>query len=122
MATVKAMSCAGYSQAVIARHIGVSEPTLRSHYRALLDNATETMCALVFANLCKTATTKNDHAGVQAARYILSCRANWREAHTVAIESNDDRGIGAVLRIIRQAPSEEVFEETTSTHAATACH
>jgi DNA-binding CsgD family transcriptional regulator len=32
------MAGVGYSQAVIARHIGISEPTLRAHYRSVIDS------------------------------------------------------------------------------------
>jgi len=65
LATVRAMSGVGYSQAVIARHIGISEPTLRLYYREEIDNATESMCARVFVNLVKAATTRTDMAAQQ---------------------------------------------------------
>jgi hypothetical protein len=111
LATVRAMAGVGYSQAVIARHIGVSEPTLRAHYRELLDNATESMCAMVYANLCKTATTKNDNAGVQAAKYILGCRApGWAERSRVEVENDGGRGLMAILRMIEAKNSPDYVE------------
>ena len=108
-ATVKAMAGIGYSQGVIARHIGVSEPPLRAHYRQLLDNACEHMCALVLANLVKTATTKNDNAGVQAAKFILSCRAGWKETTAVEVQQTS-RGITGVIEIVRAAKEAELEE------------
>jgi len=83
VATVKAMCSCGYSHAVIARCVGISDVTLRLHYRRELDHAVEAACAHVFANLLKIATTKDDNAGVQAARYILNCRAGWRETSRI---------------------------------------
>jgi len=112
LGTVRAMAGVGYSQAVIARHIGVSEPTLRAHYRELLDNATESMCAMVYANLCKTATTKNDNAGVQAAKYILGCRApGSAERSRVEVENDRGRGLMAILRMIDEAKNSPDYVE-----------
>jgi hypothetical protein len=103
LATVKAMAGVGYSQMVIARHIGISEPTLRVHYRELLDNATESICALVFANLVKTATTKNDNASVQAAKVILAVRAPaWVERTKLEVEDHG-KGLSAILKIVADA-------------------
>jgi hypothetical protein len=79
IATVRAMVGVGYPHVVIARNIGISDVTLRLHYREVIDHAVEQMCAMVFANLHKISTTKNDNAGVQAGRYILACRAGWKE-------------------------------------------
>jgi len=98
-----------------ARHIGVSEPTLRLYYRELIDNAVESACAHVFANLLKTATTKNDAAGVLAAKFILACRAGWKETSRIEVAQND-RGIGGILRMIADAPPEESLQESEDCH------
>jgi hypothetical protein len=110
-ATVRAMAGVGYSQRVIARHIGVSEPTLRLYHRELIENSIESACAHVFANLVKTATTKNDAAGVLAAKFILSVRAGWKESSRLEIEQNAGRGIGAMLQMLRDAPPPEGDED-----------
>jgi hypothetical protein len=41
IATVRAMCGVGYPQVVIARNIGISDVTLRAHYREVIDNAVE---------------------------------------------------------------------------------
>jgi hypothetical protein len=63
------------------------------------------MCARVFVNLVRTATTKNDNAGVQAGKFILSCRAGWRETSTLEIEQATGAGLTAILKIVSEAPA-----------------
>jgi hypothetical protein len=118
LATVKAMAGAGYSQAVIARHVGIAADTLRLHYREELDNSTERTCTNVFVNLVRIATTGRDNAAVQAGKFILSVRAGWKEASKVEIEQTG-RGLGAILKMITEAPPAEVLVDNDHCHTAT---
>jgi hypothetical protein len=102
LATVRAMAGVGYSQSVIAQRIGISEPTLRAHYREALDHSIQDVCSRVFANLVRTASTKNDAAGVLAAKFILSCRAGWKERSAIEIEETG-AGIIAIKKMVEQA-------------------
>jgi hypothetical protein len=96
------MAGVGYSQAVIARRINISEPTLRKVYREALDESVVDVCSRVFVNLVRAATTRTDQAGVNAARFILCCRAGWKETSRLEVEEQG-RGITGMLALVAQA-------------------
>ena len=58
--------------------------TLRKCYRDALDHATIHLCARVARHLGKIATRGS--AAVSARRYILGCKANWKDTSRLEIE------------------------------------
>jgi hypothetical protein len=83
---VQAMSLNGVPQSDIAAAMRIDPKTLRKCYRQALDHGTILLCARVARNLGKIATTGRGSAAVSAARYILSCRAGWRDASRIEID------------------------------------
>lgn len=75
---VETMAAFGNTEEQIAAVIGISDKTLRLHYRAELDLAIIKANNAVKANLFKQAT-KDDLRSVQAAIFWLRCRAGWSE-------------------------------------------
>jgi hypothetical protein len=86
---VSALALNGVVQSRIAEHVGISEPCLRKHYRATLDLATESVCARVAKNLVRIASTGSGNAAVQAAKYVLGCRAGWKDTTHVEIDPSE---------------------------------
>jgi transposase-like protein len=85
-AKVIGLSCNGVNQSRIALHLGVAEKTLRLHYREQLDFGVEALLSRVLANLATIACRGHGNAAVSAAKYLLSCRAGYRERSELAIE------------------------------------
>lgn len=84
-ATVEALAgVAGLRQAEIAAHIGVSEKTLRRHYRGELDRATVTAVAKVAESLFQKAIAGDTTAMI----FWLKARAGWSDKP--AADSGDD--------------------------------
>jgi hypothetical protein len=83
---VSALALNGVAQVRIAMHVGVSPVTLRKFYRDTLDLATESVCACVAKNLVRIASTGSGNATVQAAKYVLGCKAHWKDTTHVEIE------------------------------------
>jgi hypothetical protein len=83
--------------------------TLRKCYRDVLDNGTIMLCARVARNLGKIASTGRGPAAGSAARYILGCKAGWKDtsrlevdpsADAMAYFSSADAGADARARIL----------------------
>ncbi len=85
-AMVVAMAVNGVPQADNAKAVGIDAKTLRKFYRDALDYATERLCARVTHNLGRIAATGNGSADVNACRYILSCKAGWKDTSRLEVE------------------------------------
>lgn len=72
------MAAFGNTEAQIAKIIGVSEPTLRLHYREELDNGFANATFEVAKNLYRQAT-KDDPRAFNAIKFFLNTRAGWTE-------------------------------------------
>lgn len=72
----------------------ISEPTLRKHFRAELDEGEPSLIAKVADSLVKTALDRTHPGHVVAARFFLKARAGWRETdrvtHDGAVDFNFD--------------------------------
>lgn len=72
----------------------ISEPTLRKHFRAELDEGEPSVIAKVADSLVKTALDRKHPGHVVAARFFLKARAGWRETdrvtHDGAVDFNFD--------------------------------
>lgn len=87
---VKALTSFGIDQSAIAAKIGVSEPTLRKHYRDEIDTGTTDLVATVANKLFNRAMTEKGMPGVTAGIFILKARGKWRDAQVV--EHTDANG------------------------------
>jgi hypothetical protein len=83
---VSALALNGVAQDRVAMHVGISEPSLRKHYRQELDLATESVCARVAKNLVRIASTGSGNAAVQACKYVLGAKAGWRDIGRLEVE------------------------------------
>lgn len=80
---IQTMAGFGLPQDRIARIIGLSEPTLRKHYREELDLGTDKANLLVAQSLFDKATSKAvTGPTVAAAIFWLKTRAGWKETST----------------------------------------
>lgn len=75
---VEAMASYGIPFADIAKVIGISEPTLRIHYREELDTGATKANAMVAQSLFKRAISDGQQS-VTAAIFWLKTRARWKE-------------------------------------------
>lgn len=75
-AEVAALVSFGITQDDIAAHIGISDVTLREHYREELDTALTRANARVANKLFKKAV---EHEDLTAIMFWLKTRAKWRE-------------------------------------------
>lgn len=92
--TVAAMTAAGGTHAIIARHLAISEDTLERHFPDELKLGTEIMLAEIGGLVFKDAM-----AGCKASRFfILKCRGGWRETSRVE-HSGPDGGPIANLTV-----------------------
>ncbi|MDA8259536.1 MAG: hypothetical protein M0Z99_28515 [Betaproteobacteria bacterium] len=73
--SVAALASFGVTSNEIAAHLGISQPTLRRHYRTELDTGAVAANAKVARALFNLATGGN----VTAAIFWLKCRARWHE-------------------------------------------
>ena len=76
---VEGMAGAGIPQAAIASACGLSEPTLRKHYRHELDHGGILATAKVAQSLFKKAIGDGPQSAA-CAMFWLKTRAGWREA------------------------------------------
>ena len=77
-AEVKKLASCGAGQSLVARVLKVSEPTLRKHHRAELDEASEWANATVARSLFDKALG-NGPGSIVAAIFWLKTRAGWKE-------------------------------------------
>jgi hypothetical protein len=97
-ATVEALAgVAGLRQAEIAAYIGITEKTLRRHYRAELDRANVTAVARVAESLFQRAIGGD----VTAMIFWLKARAGWSDKP--AAESDDPPPPTKVVIQVRDA-------------------
>ena len=68
----------------------ISEPTLRKHFRAELDEGEPSVIAKVADALVKTALDRKHPGHVVAARFFLKARAGWRETDRVTHDGSVD--------------------------------
>lgn len=83
---VRAMTAYGIGQADISAVIGISQPTLRLHYRRELDTAIPEANSQVAQSLFQMATKGKN---VAAAIFWLKTRAKWKEPVHIANEDDD---------------------------------
>ena len=76
---VEALASYGVPQEHIARVIGISDRTLRSHYAEVLATAAIKANSLVAQSLFNKATKGEGSSSVTAAIFWLKTRARWRE-------------------------------------------
>jgi hypothetical protein len=81
--TVEAMAGFGIPQHDIARVIGITAETLRTHYGEELDTGGIRANAAIAKNLFRIAQG-NGREAVTACIFWLKCRAGWREAAATA--------------------------------------
>jgi hypothetical protein len=118
-ALVLALAFEGVSQARIAMHVKLDPKTLRKHYGHELDHGTELTCARVAQNMVAIACRANGgSAAVSAGRFILSCKAGWKETSRIELEEKG-KGLGAILTMLSNAPPPEALEENEHCHPAT---
>jgi hypothetical protein len=96
----RALVINGVPQARIAEQLEISEHTLRKHYRKVLDGGMEHALALVTNNQLRIAASGSGMASVVSAKYILSCKAGWREQS--AIELDVHAGISGLVRLAQE--------------------
>lgn len=81
---VRALTGFGIEQCHIADKLGISEPTLRKHYRAEIDAGTPDLIASVAGKLYKKAMDdKGGMPAVTAAIFILKARGKWRDSQSI---------------------------------------
>ena len=79
------MSAAGIPQGHIAAAVrsGISEPTLRSHFRAELDLARDQTTALAVGKLVRAI----ERGEAWAICFWLKCRAGWQERRQIEVSA-----------------------------------
>lgn len=78
---VEALAGYGFTHDEIGSHLGISEKTLRKHYRKEIDGAVIKANALVARSLHKMATSGNTAAAI----FWMKARAGWREKASIEI-------------------------------------
>jgi hypothetical protein len=104
-ATVKNLVVCGYPRDQIARCIGskgISENTLRKHFRRELDTSKSEVDA--FATMTIIELMRRGNLG--AACFYLKCRAGWKEKPADDGDSSDDSGLKELADAIRNSPRE----------------
>ncbi len=91
-ATVQNLAALGKPHAVIAKCLGtrgISEPTLRKHFRRELDQSAVEVSAMAMASIVKGLKAGEGWATC----FYLKCRENWREtqAHAFVDANGRDR-------------------------------
>jgi len=85
--TVKSLAILGHRQEDISIVLGISDRTLRKHFRKELDRGTIDATTQVAASLFKQAREGN----VTAAIFWLKCRARWKERPDFHAPANTPR-------------------------------
>jgi hypothetical protein len=120
---IEAMAAGGIDQDRIAQALGVAPKTLRRHCRDVLDSGADRATSKVIAAMLHMATKAPYAVRYQAARFWLSCRAEWRERPSVSfdmlipIDRMTDEQFDAVMRIngmptVRDVPHSPTADET----------
>ena len=92
---VRLWTQAGIQQKFIAEYLGITEKTLRKHYRPEIDKATRGNLAAVADRLFIEAKKGN----ISAAIFIMKTRGGWREA-----DPNDDNITGTAVKVVINPP------------------
>ena len=95
--TVEAMVAYGIPERVIAGIVGCSEPTLRKHFSAEIDQAQSRANAKVAETLYQQAIAGNTTAMI----FWLKCRAGWRERQELTGADGGPLQFEGVTRIER---------------------
>lgn len=106
-ATVQNLAALGKTHAVIAKCLGtrgISEPTLRKHFRRELDQSAVEVSAMAMASVVKA--LRNGEAW--ATCFYLKCRENWRETqnHALVDKNGNDRSLIGELDALVDAATE----------------
>ena len=91
-ATVQNLAAMGKPHAIIAKCLGtrgISEPTLRKHFRRELDQSATEVSAMAMASIVKG--LKNGEAW--ATCFYLKCKENWRETQNHALVDEDGNDV-----------------------------
>jgi hypothetical protein len=80
----------GARQDRIAEHLEIDAKTLREHYARELEFGTETLVSKVLGNLASIAIKGRGMPAVAAAKYLLSCRAAYKEHSSLEIGTGED--------------------------------
>lgn len=99
--TVEALAAFGMPRDRIAAMIGISEPTLRKHFRDELDNGLDKANAAVAKTLFSMATSGECPA---ATFFWLKTRAKWREVHTLEHTNPDGTMTPTVIKLVAEEP------------------
>lgn len=100
---VKAMMGFGIQQSEIAKIVGVTDKTLRKHYREEIETGIATANAKVAENLFRHATG-DSRGAVSAAIFWLKTRARWAEARPEQEMSAGDDIVRAFKEIADKLP------------------
>ena len=103
-ATVKNLAAVGVPHAEIAKCVGsygISEPTLRKHFRRELDISLNEVKALAMSGLVH-GLKKGD---AWAVCFLLKCKAGWRE--TSNHEISTPAPIVQIVKIVSSPPDEK---------------
>ena len=95
--TVKVMVAGGLEQSAIAAVIGVSQPTLRKHFRHELDTAAAEANSAVVASLYQMATRGKN---VAAAIWWSKVRMRWSER--LIVEGEGDFGFSKLIEVLEE--------------------
>lgn len=95
--TVKVMVAGGFERAAMAAVIGISQPTLRKHFRHELDTAAAEANSAVVASLYQMATKGKN---VAAAIWWSKTRMRWSEK--IVVEGEGDFGFGKLIEVLEQ--------------------
>lgn len=86
------MTAFGCTHDQIASILKISVPTLHANFRRELDHGMMLANIAVAKNLFHWATNPKDARAINAAKFWLSMRANWRDNYTVPVQPNAEQG------------------------------
>ena len=112
---IEGMAGAGIPQASIAKAIGLSEPTLRKHYRHELDNGGTLATAKIAGNLFRMATGEGREA-VTAAIFWLKTRAGWKETAAVELSGKNGAPFVEITNAITPQQAADAYAATLHSH------
>ena len=114
-AMVQGMCAAGIPQAQIASACGLSEPTLRKHYRHQLDHGGILANALVAQSLFKKAIGDGPQSAA-SAMFWLKCRAGWRETSNVELTGKDGAPFEKITSAMTPQQAVDAYRATLNSH------